>query len=76
MSFNHVKTSQAFNKKSRPFDVTLANTGDVELDKWLSSTRDLSAKGARAAKHSEDGWSGKKFSSFKQRQEDQQAGLY
>lgn len=72
MTFNHVKSSKAFDvKKNRGlFDISSLEDQDDEFSKWLENSRQqqasskefgnfnssLLSKNGTASKHSEDGW--------------------
>ena len=60
MTFNHVKSSHAFTKKTPMFDVSVLHEDD-EFNKWLGSTGSSKQDVAKIiARKSEDGWSKKK----------------
>jgi len=56
MTFNHVKSSNAFTKKAPMFDVSLMDQ-DEEFNRWLNQATDSKKL---LSKKSEDGWPKKK----------------
>lgn len=66
MTFNHVKSSQAFTKKTPLFDISVMDQDD-EFNRWLNAQEVTKTGGKLLARNSEDGWGkpSKGFKSFK-----------